>query len=705
MCEERGGVRSERVRQVAEHGDTYDARADLALERDLVSQGWEIARHVSDGLVDEPRESVFGDHFSGDFGREAGTGLVEVLPRDVSARDLDSEGLGDARRLGVHGLLDERFDDAHEHMLLSERLPDCSSHESGRDVLEYAVGGPCHVGLERRQDLGVGHSHVRCGLKFNMKRLGMLAFVSGFRASRIKFRRSHVHMSAEWGRLGLMDEVVEGLEGMGLETPAKIQNLAIPRILNGEDVLFAAETGSGKTLAYLAPIFSMLKAEEAFAPADRVDRRPRALVLVPTRELAVQVGAVAKELAKSGPKLTCRSLAGGSEGVGKQRQMLAGCALDVVVATPGRFQKLWKQGDVFVSRVSHVVVDEADTILSQGFGAELREILKATLLFRSEERRRAQLVLTTATLTRAVRDAFCGGGGNRERRELWSFVPPVSVLESDSLHKTVSGLVARPVDVVGKDKMLVLPHHITATKTIVFCNTVQSCRAVDFGLREAERNFNIFCYHGDMNSAEREASLATFRNATSAVLVCTDLAARGLDLPAVDHVVNFDFPRNPVDFLHRAGRTARFGKHGKITSLVAKHDRVLSTAVHRSIQHNLPLDALTSDKRHYEPGGKLHTKVVVATATKKAKARREIAAARSKSRASAPPRRSGGGPKAASASSSQPRRGGGGGHSKHTTRYKVTAADRRRGIGGRRASRGGAPAAGRRAPARRSHRG
>lgn len=158
--EERRGVGSKRARQVAKHGDTYDVRTDVALERDLVSQGRETVCHVGDSVVDEPRESVFCDGFNGDFGREISAGLMKVLPSYVRARDVDGKGLRDARSGGVHSFHDERLDDVREHALLLERLPDCSNNVSGRDVVEYAVGGPCYVRLERSHDLGVGHLSV-----------------------------------------------------------------------------------------------------------------------------------------------------------------------------------------------------------------------------------------------------------------------------------------------------------------------------------------------------------------------------------------------------------------------------------------------------------------------------------------------------------------------------------------------------------------
>ena len=441
-----------------------------------------------------------------------------------------------------------------------------------------------------------------------------------------------------WGALGLYEDLVDAVERLDLEAPSEIQRIAIPSVLRRENLMYAAETGSGKTLAYLLPLFSQLKAEEFAARSAggeaamdklRQARRPRALVLVPTRELATQVLSVAKDVAHVA-KVSCRGVTGGSDGVGKQRAKLLNGAYDVLVATPGRFVKLWDLGDVHVSRVATVVVDEVDTMLSQGFGADLEKILKATSRIAKsrtkedepgKEPEPAQVVATTATLTRAVKRTL-GPVGQRDAH--WTFLPELRVVESSNLHKAVKTARLDTFDVTGKDKLAELSSLLAGgrDKTLVFCNTVASCRAVEHFLRERggfggtgkddddhddhEAN-RLFCYHGDMNSLEREKSLRDFRAAADAeakaTLVCTDLAARGLDVPDVGHVVMFDFPRNPVDYLHRAGRTARAGSDGVVSALVGKPDRVLANAITRAIANGEPIAELSSDKKAYMPGG------------------------------------------------------------------------------------------------------
>ena len=437
---------------------------------------------------------------------------------------------------------------------------------------------------------------------------------------RVARRSVALTATQDWEKLGIGDKLVEAVDAMGLDAPTDAQRDAIPGVLNGEDLLFAAETGSGKTLAYLLPTIARLKAEEF--NVDKLDElrrpnRPRALVLVPTRELAAQVQAVAKELSHHA-KLSVRGAFGGSDGVGKQRNTLKkGGAYDLLIATPGRFEKLWDLGDVHLSKCSVVVVDEVDTMLSQGFGAELEKVLRAT----TERENKATVVTTTATLTKAVRRAF----GDRDARdERWRFLPELRTVETRGLHKATDRCRLELVDVVGKDKLeeLLVVLKRAPEKCLIFCNTVNSCRAAEHFL--SERNAcETFSYHGELNSREREASLQAFREGDGA-LVCTDLAARGLDIPDVDHVVMFDFPRNPVDYLHRAGRTARAGKSGRVTALVAKADRVLASAIQRAVLNGEPVDALSADKKAYLKGGALH----VPSKSAKGRARRDLSRAR-----------------------------------------------------------------------------
>ncbi|CAN0121971.1 unnamed protein product [Ectocarpus sp. 4 AP-2014] len=398
--------------------------------------------------------------------------------------------------------------------------------------------------------------------------------------------------------LGLLGDLVDAMEEFGFNSPSKIQRKAIPQILNGGNVVFAASTGSGKTLAYLMPLIQQLKVEEAQAEEGgesiRQTKRPRAIVLVPTRELAVQVLEVAKRLSRSCKFSSCGVV--GGEDYGKQRQRLAG-TVDIVVGTPGRLLKHHEAGNFFMSKANYVVVDEVDTMLTQGFAADI-EKLNRPLLANPNRRDTAQLIFVTATLTKAVRKLL-GEDGD---------YPKVRQVETRDVHHTLPSLKHVMIDIKGRDKMSALidiaqQHYKDFKRTLVFCNTVKSCRAAEFGLREVD--LKALSYHGEVPSDERSSNLERFKAGEAKYLVCTDIASRGLDMPDVDHVVMFDFPLNPIDYLHRSGRTARMGAKGRVTSLLAKRDLVLAAAIEQAVQSGLPLDELSSRRTDYATGGKL----------------------------------------------------------------------------------------------------
>jgi len=410
------------------------------------------------------------------------------------------------------------------------------------------------------------------------------------------------------------------------------------------------------------------------------------LVLVPTRELVLQILHVIKTLCHS-IKLSSVGLAS-NEDYGKQRKKLDR-HVDVVVTTPGRLVKHWKDQNVFLGSLEYVVLDEMDTMIEQGFSNELKQILYPLLYKKQADQEidldkdlrsdGPQIILTSATMTQAIQkmigdaDYRSGGGqvvnakrhyrkrgdgddkdddGTREDRTSRGLVlPRMKVIKAPGLHKAVPRLKQVFVDVGSTDKMSLLVDVVSSgggsgsavssqksdsnALTMIFCNTVASCRAVEFALSEAR--VNCLSYHGDLNSQMRTDNLKKFRQAglsvddggtgggddienDARVLVCTDLAARGLDVPQVDHVIMFDFPLNALDYLHRSGRTARgiggkkIGKekreerkgNGRVTALVSKRDKVLANAIERAVQMGEPLDGLSSRKTDYQPGGRLN---------------------------------------------------------------------------------------------------
>lgn len=393
--------------------------------------------------------------------------------------------------------------------------------------------------------------------------------------------------------LDLGSDVLKAVEALDFDEPTEIQSLVIPKLLHDRqsDFSVASHTGSGKTLAYLLPILHALKEAEAVDGIPMKPRRPRAIILGPTRELVEQIYGVTRELTHIAK---CRSvlLTGGGE-MATQKAAL-GKGVDVLIGTPSKVVQHADKGNLFYGDVEVVVLDEADTMMDRGFGPEVEKILKAV----QNKPQRARCVLVSATMTKQVKHLVN------------TMFPKIRAVETATLHKGVSGsrhtfLPAQGG--VGKLDIaiqLVDADYARGQRTMVFCNTLDSCRAVEHYL--SEQGIPSVCYHGDVPVAERKEAIKKFSqeyvDASPPILVATDLAARGLDIPGrVDHVVNFDFPLNPVDYLHRTGRTGRAGAKGKITSIVVKSDQVLARRVEEALSKGLPLDSLSPDKAVLPP--------------------------------------------------------------------------------------------------------
>jgi len=367
-------------------------------------------------------------------------------------------------------------------------------------------------------------------------------------------------------------------------------------------------------------------------------------------------------------KLSVQCVTGG-ESFGTQRKLLDTRPVDVLVATPGRLLKHVQEGSCGLHQrhLRYIVLDEMDTMLEQGFSADLQQLLYPVLYHKRVTANSnnnnnannnnidatADLVegapsvwMTSATMTQAIQKMIgdTGGGATKvnakrhyvntkssnddpkdtstpqqQQQQFPTMVlPKMKVLRAAGLHKTVPRLQQTFVDVASTDKISllvdVLSSHSGARKTMVFCNTASSCRAVEYALREAR--LPCLSYHGDLKSTTRTENLQQFKTTNADdddndidILVCTDLAARGIDVPAVDHVVMFDFPLNALDYLHRSGRTARGStqSHAKsvVTALVGKRDQVLAAAIERAVTAGQPLDGLSSRRTDYLPGGRL----------------------------------------------------------------------------------------------------
>ncbi|MFL6096381.1 MAG: DEAD/DEAH box helicase, partial [Blastococcus sp.] len=353
--------------------------------------------------------------------------------------------------------------------------------------------------------------------------------------------------------LGLRPELLKALSALGYEEPTPIQQEAIPPLVEGRDLLGQAATGTGKTAAFALPILQVL-------PAHRRDRAPIGLVLVPTRELAVQVS---EALHRYGKDLGARVLPvyGGAPIVRQLRSLESG--VDVVVATPGRALDLLNRGSLKLDEVATVVLDEADEMLDMGFAEDLEAILDET----PETR---QTVLFSATMPRRL-DSLA-------RRHLND---PVRITigrekaepgEAPRVRQTAY-VVPRAAKPAALGRILDVE---APTAAIVFCRTREEVDSLTETLNG--RGYRAEALHGGMSQEQRDRVMGRLRGGTADLLVATDVAARGLDIEQLTHVVNYDVPSAPESYVHRIGRVGRAGREGvAITLAEPREHRMLKT--------------------------------------------------------------------------------------------------------------------------------
>ena len=352
--------------------------------------------------------------------------------------------------------------------------------------------------------------------------------------------------------LGLSDEVLRAVSDSGYTEPTPIQRDAIPVVLMGRDVLGCAQTGTGKTASFTLPMIDILASGQAKA------RMPRSLILEPTRELAAQV---ADNFTKytAYQNLNFALLIGGERMGDQQRALDRG--VDVLIATPGRLLDLYERGNILLSDCKILVIDEADRMLDMGFIPDIERIV--SLLPRMR-----QTLFFSATMPPPIRklaDAFL-----INPKEI-TVAPPASPAATVAQHKLV---------VAERDKreaLRTLIRQEEVVNAIIFCNRK---RDVDILVKSLKRhNFDAAGLHGDMAQPARMATLDSFRDGEVRLLVASDVAARGLDIPRVGHVFNFDVPVNAEDYVHRIGRTGRAGRSGRAFTLVSPEDGKLLAAV------------------------------------------------------------------------------------------------------------------------------
>ncbi len=355
--------------------------------------------------------------------------------------------------------------------------------------------------------------------------------------------------------LGLAPHLLAAVGDCGFDAPTPIQARAVPPILAGADLVGEAQTGSGKTAAFVLPILHRLSASPP-AGASPV----RALTLAPTRELALQVAVVFSRLAARAPRALRVLAVIGGEPVEQQIAAL-GRGAEVVVATPGRLLDLLDRGAIDLAGVEVLVLDEADKLLDLGFTDELADLMRSMPSGR-------QSLVFSATLPQRLLDLSAG----LLRDPVTVRVDDVPV-GPDTIHQRV-------IEVDRDRRRLLLQHLLEVepwARTLVFVATRRASENLSAKLRKA--GHRAAGLHGGLEQAERVAVLTRFKSGATPILVATDLAARGIDVPLLDAVVNVDLPRSPRDYLHRIGRTGRAGETGAAVTFIdhttAAHFRVI----------------------------------------------------------------------------------------------------------------------------------
>ena len=349
--------------------------------------------------------------------------------------------------------------------------------------------------------------------------------------------------------LELDPDVQRAVSEAGYEKPTPIQEQAIPVALTGRDVLGIAQTGTGKTASFTLPMISILSKGRARA------RMPRSLVLAPTRELAAQVAESFETYAKH-KKLTMALLIGGVSF--KDQDKLIDRGVDVLIATPGRLLDHFERGKLMLTGVQIMVVDEADRMLDMGFIPDIERIFKLTPFTR-------QTLFFSATMPPEIVRITNEFLSNPERIEVAR-----QATTAETIEQSVCVFKASRRDRADKEKRNVLRALMEAegdkvNNGIIFCNRKRDVDIVAKSLKK--HGFDADPIHGDLDQSVRTRTLEAFRNGELKFLVASDVAARGLDVPAVSHVINYDIPIHPEDYVHRIGRTGRAGREGRAISL------------------------------------------------------------------------------------------------------------------------------------------
>jgi ATP-dependent RNA helicase RhlE len=353
--------------------------------------------------------------------------------------------------------------------------------------------------------------------------------------------------------LGLSDNILKGIRAMGYEDPTPIQLRGIPLFLEGRDLIGSAQTGTGKTAAFGLPILTKL---------DKPQKNPRALIVEPTRELASQVETAFRDFSQYSDLRT--TVIYGGVKYGKQNDELER-GTDIIVATPGRLLDHVSQKNLTLKNIEYLVLDEADRMLDMGFMPDVKRIIQ-----HCPEKRHTSLF--SATIPPVIETII-----------QWAMTDPetVEIGMRRSVAETVSHAVYPVAFDQKNDLVLALLDKVDYDSVIVFCRTKMGADRLGSLLKR--ENHSVAILHSDRTQSERERSLEGFRDGKYKVLVATDIASRGLDVANVSHVVNFDVPQHPEDYVHRIGRTGRAAASGDAFTMMVAEDRQHMEAIERFI--------------------------------------------------------------------------------------------------------------------------
>lgn len=364
-------------------------------------------------------------------------------------------------------------------------------------------------------------------------------------------------MENTFRELGIDEEIVEVLNKNGIKSPTPIQEKAIPELINGKDLIGQAQTGTGKTLAFLLPLVQSIDIDKDYI---------QGLIITPTRELAIQITEVAKNLASAKDYKILAAY--GGQDVEKQMHKLKK-GIHLVIATPGRLLDHIRRGNIDLGRLKGLVIDEADEIIKMGFLEDLEQIIGNT-------KEAKQTMLFSATMPNEVR--------NLGKRFMKS---PVQI-EIENKNVTLDEIEQIVIETTESKKLDTLCNIIDKYRpyiAIVFCGTRQ--KAIEVNNNLLAKGYNSDELHGDLSQAKRERVMKNLRDLKLQILVATDIAARGIDVDGVTHVINYDVPKDVDSYIHRIGRTGRIGNTGIAITLVTPKDGDKLALIERKIKLNL----------------------------------------------------------------------------------------------------------------------